>query len=627
MSTGMIGRRLRGAVSGPWLVLLTCVLLAPCGCTSFPEYVRNGFKVGPNYCPPAVDLPQKWIDESSPIVRQGNPNLACWWEVFDDPILNKLIHDTYAQNLTVRQAGILIMQAQIQRNVAATELLPQGQNFVADYAHGVVSRNNGVTPSASATGGTGFSPGVGVGGFPFTSTPIAGGSTSVTGAAGTTTTPTSPLIASGAGGGGGAPVGDSRFFNNWAGGFNLAWELDFWGLFRRNLEAADAGLDQQMQNRDEVVVQLLANVATQYIQYRTLQKRLELARQNVRLQEPLVNKLLQQYQAGIANSKPAYFQLKSNLDATRALIPPLEIALRLANNQLCSLLGYPMHDLSPELGDGMVVRGRTRTRRIRIVRVPRAKDDAVVVGIPADTLLHRPDIIATERQLRIQSAQIGIAEAELLPHIGINGTIGLAANRLDQVFNQQSLIGSIGPSLSWNILNYGRLLAQVRSQNNLFQLFALQYQQALLNANQDAENSIVGYLKQLTATKELQDSSEAAVEVTKYYYTQLNEGYLPPAATSLSFYNQIFTAVNFQVQQQDQAAQAEGNIALDLILIYRSMGGGWQIRCGNCNGPQAISQPVALSASGISSPTTLPAVQSSPAAAALGTPVVVQDAP
>jgi outer membrane protein TolC len=105
----------------------------------------------------------------------------------------------------------------------------------------------------------------------------------------------------------------------------------------------------------------------------------------------------------------------------------------------------------------------------------------------------------------------------------------------------------------------------------------LAYQQTILNANQDAENALVAYLQSLEQSLHLQDSANAAVEVTKYYYTQLAQGYLPPAATSLSFYNQIFTAVNFQVQQQDAAAQAEGNIALNLILLYRALGGGWQI--------------------------------------------------
>jgi NodT family efflux transporter outer membrane factor (OMF) lipoprotein len=368
---------------------------------------------------------------------------------------------------------------------------------------------------------------------------------------------------------------------------NLAWELDFWGLFRRNLEAASASLKQSMYNYDEIIVQLLANVATQYVEMRTLQKRLALARQNVRKQQPLVRRLYKQYKFGIATSKPAYFQLKSNLDNTRALIPPLEIALRQANNQLCVLLGMPVRDLLPELGDGMVA--DSKNPRKRDVHIPRPVDETVVVGIPGDVLLRRPDVLAMEQQLRIQSAQIGIAEAEMYPHIGVNGSIGLAANRLSLLLNQQSWIGSIGPSLTWNILNYGRLLANVRFQNNQYRQFVLAYQQTILNANQDAENALVAYLQSLEQSRLLQESANAAVEVTNYYYKEFEAGYLPPAATSLSFYNQIFTAVNFQVTQQDAAAQAEGNIALNLILLYRALGGGWQIRLKD--GPCPVPGP------------------------------------
>src|SRR5262249_51107843 len=157
----------------------------------------------------------------------------------------------------------------------------------------------------------------------------------------------------GAGGAGiGIPLGNSRFFDNWGTSMNLSWELDFWGLYRRNLEAANANLDQSMHNKDEMVVQFLANVATQYVQLLVLQKRLALARQNVALQERLVEKLHEQFKTGIAASKPAYYQLKSNLEATRALIPPLETSLRITNNALCVLLGQPVRDLLPELGDG-----------------------------------------------------------------------------------------------------------------------------------------------------------------------------------------------------------------------------------------------------------------------------------
>jgi outer membrane protein TolC len=312
------------------------------------------------------------------------------------------------------------------------------------------------------------------------------------------------------------------------------------------------------------------------VELRTLQKRLELARQNVRMQEPLVRRLYQQYRAGIATSKPAYFQLKSNLDNTKALIPPLEIALRQANNQLCILLGIPVRDLLPLLGDGVVA--DAKNPRKRAVHIPRPLDNRVVVGIPGALLLERPDVLAMERQLRIQSAQIGIAEAQMFPHFGINGSIGLAADRLNKLFDQQSWVGGIGPSLTWNILNYGRLLADVRFQNNQYRQFVLAYQQTILNANQDAENSLVAYLQSLEQFQRLQSSANAAAQVTQYYYNQLAKGYLPPAATSLAFYNQIFTAANFQVTQQDLAAQAEGNIALNLILLYRAMGGGWQIR-------------------------------------------------
>lgn len=589
------------------LVLVGWFPLVLCGCTSLSEWAHNGFKVGPDYHPVEPHVPPQWIDADDPRVRPGNPNIATWWEVFDDPELNRMIHVAATENLTVRQAGIQIMQARIQRNIARSELLPQAQTLLAQGAHGELSNNNAFPPLPGPTSGTGLSPSSIVGPLATTNAPIAGLATTPMPSAGTTTTATSPLINDVAGAGSVFGVGtdNSRYFNAFGTTMNLGWELDFWGLFRRNLEAANAGLDQSMQNYNEIMVQMLANVATQYIEIRTLQKRLELARQNVRLQEPLVAKLEQQYKAGLANSKPAYFQLKSNLDNTRALIPPLEIALRQANNQLCVLLGVPVHDLMPQMGYGYVVDPSDPHKPT--VHIPHSRDDTMVLGIPGELLLQRPDVQAVERQLRIQSAQIGIAKAEMFPHIGINGTVGLAADRLGMLFNQQSWVGSIGPSLTWNILDYGRLLANVHSQDNQYQQYVLAYQQAVLNANQDAENALVAYLQSLEQSKRLEQSANDAVEVTRYYYNRLAEGYIPPEGTSLTFYNQIFIAVNFQVQQQDAAAQAEGNIVLNLILLYRALGGGWQIsfKDATCQGimdvraadpPQAPPPPGLVSA-------------------------------
>ena len=223
------------------------------------------------------------------------------------------------------------------------------------------------------------------------------------------------------------------------------------------MEAANASLDQSVNNYDELVVLLLANVATQYIEIRTVQRRLELARLNVAQQEPLVAAYGKRYKAGIANSYPGYFQLLSNLENTKALIPTLEILLRDANNQLCILLGQPIHDLLPDMGDGTVPDPNNPDKRM--VRIPHPRDASVVVGIPGEYLLRRPDVKASEDQLKLQSAEIGIAEAELFPHIGVSGSIGLSSNQFKSLFEGRSFTGNIGPSLTWNILNYGRLLA------------------------------------------------------------------------------------------------------------------------------------------------------------------------
>jgi NodT family efflux transporter outer membrane factor (OMF) lipoprotein len=612
--------------------VLAAVAMVQSGCTtSLAEWVHNGFKVGPNYHNPPAPLPHQWIDQNDPHVRLGDPNLATWWDVFDDPILNGLLQRAYQRNLTLRASGFQVQAANEQRKIACAELLPQSQSFNASYTRLEASANGGNAAAAGAAAGTSLTPSTGLAVVPTgPTTPVAGSTAPATTTVGgsststgttptggsapstgvtqtTTTTPTNPSVGSSTGGGATAPgvsAGTSRFFTNIATSLNLSWELDFWGLFRRNLEAATASLDQSVDNFDEQLVLLLANVATQYVEIRTLQKRLELARLNVAQQEPLVATFYQRYKTGVANSFPGYFQLKSNLENTRALIPQLEISLRQANNQLCVLLGMPVRDLLPELGDGTVPDPEDPGKQV--VRIPRPRDESVVVGIPGNLLLRRPDVKAARQQLIIQSAEIGIAEAELYPHVGINGSIGLAANSFAKLFNTRSWTGSIGPSLNWNILNYGRLLANVRFQSFQFQQFVATYQNTILSANQDAENALVGYLKTLDQAKDLQNSADAASKLTSYLIRQFKQGYLPPGqADTSAFINQIFTAVNFQVTQQDAAAQAEGNIALNLVLLYRALGGGWQIRLkdrpGHCPeaedflphpGPDDFSLPV-----------------------------------
>jgi outer membrane protein TolC len=259
----------------------------------------------------------------------------------------------------------------------------------------------------------------------------------------------------------------------------------------------------------------------------------------------------------------------------------------------------------PELGDGTIPDPKDPGKRL--VRIPRPKSDSVVVDIPGNLLLRRPDVMAAEQQLKIQSAQIGIAEAEMYPHIGINGTIGLAASDFNKLFHTQSGTGSIGPSLSWNILNYGRLLANVRFQNNQYQQFVANYQNTLLIANQEAENAMVGYLKSRDQAQHLDASADAARRSYEYLLKQYAKGFLPAKQDTSAFLTQVFTVNNFLITQQDAAAQAEGNIALNVILLYKALGGGWQIR-SSTNGANGSDCAIAAD--------TAP-----PARAQFGTPV------
>ena len=371
------------------------------GCTTgLAEYVHNGFKVGPNYRRPPAPLPLGWVDQGKdPRVHIGDPNLACWWEVFDDPILTGLLQRAHWRNLTVKAAGFQILEAQAQRALALGELFPQTQGYSLQYTHSQASINQGSGVGFTSAFGTSLAPAAILSPVTSTSTPVAG-STPAGGTTPTTTTSSrNPSVGSSIGGSVATPgvsAGSGRFFNNVATSLNASWEIDFWGLFRRNLEAADASLDQSVENYDSMMVLLLANVASEYVEIRTLQRRLELARQNVADLEPEVEKAFGLYRGGFAVADYGYYQLKATLDNVKALIPQLEISLHQANNSLCTLLGIPVRDLLPELGDGTVPDPKDPSKRF--VRIPRPKSEAVVVGIPGNLLLRRPDVLSAERQ-------------------------------------------------------------------------------------------------------------------------------------------------------------------------------------------------------------------------------------
>jgi NodT family efflux transporter outer membrane factor (OMF) lipoprotein len=299
---------------------------------------------------------------------------------------------------------------------------------------------------------------------------------------------------------------------------------------------------------------LIADVAAAYVDFQTFERRLELARQNVVVQEGSFRIAKAQFPE--VTSELDLRQAEANLERTRALIPTLQIGRRQAQNRLCVLLGMPTHDLSQWLHGPP--------------QIPRA-DPHVVVGVPADLLRRRPDVRRAERRVAAQSARIGIAVSDLLPRLTVAGSISIEAEDFSDLFTSASTGGFVGPSFNWKILNYGRIKNNIRFQDARLQRLAVNYQETVLRANQEAEDAIVAFLQSQQRVKHLAISTRAAVRSVELGRIQFREG-------SIDF-GRVFILEQTLVEEQDRLARAQADIALSLIRLYKALGGGWQIRC------------------------------------------------
>ncbi|HEY1786039.1 MAG TPA: efflux transporter outer membrane subunit [Pirellulales bacterium] len=476
-----------------WLV--ACLVLAgSSGCTTFKEYVHNGFKVGPNYQRPAAPVATEWINGDDQRIRKQDDDLAHWWSVLNDPALDALVADAYRQNLTLRDAGFRVLQARAMLGISIGNFFPQTQNVYGDSLREAYSQKAANRSFLS-----------------------------------------------------------KRFFNQRDLGFNLAWELDFWGRFRRAIEAADANLNASVENYDAVLVTLLGDVATAYVQIRIYEQQIMLTRANVELQRETLKLVKARFEGGQV-SELDVDQAESLLWQTEATIPVLEINLRMSNNQLCVLMGRPTVNLEPQIGPA---------------NIPTAPVE-VVVGIPADLLRRRPDVRRAERLAASQAAQIGVAVSDWYPHISILGTLDYQAQDFQHLFSGHAIQGDVGPSFQWNVLNYGRILNNVRLTDATFQQLVVDYQNTVLVAQQETENGLITFLKSQEQAKDLLASVAAAQKAVVIALAQYKAGMID--------FNRVSLLEQNLVTYQNQQAQARGSIALGLIETYRALGGGWTSR-------------------------------------------------
>jgi NodT family efflux transporter outer membrane factor (OMF) lipoprotein len=466
--------------------------IALLGCAGF-----SGCKVGPDYHTPTSLLNDRWTLQEHPRLQGEPTDLSQWWKHFNDPVLDYLIKQTAQQNLTLREAGSRIIEARSRRDAVAGNLFPQSQAASANFSSSRISPN---VANFFAFPGV-FDPDL------------------------------SP--------------------SNWTVGVGATWEMDFWGRYRRAIESADASLDAACAAYDEARVLLLAEVGQTYVELRTLDNRLELARQNLHSQEQTLGIAQKRQSAGLGTSIDIA-QAETNVGQTSATLPLLEILRRQASHRLCLLLGRNPTDLQDEIGFN--------------TPIPHPPHN-LAVGIPADLLRRRPDVRRAERELAAQSAKIGIAKSDFYPHISLTGNIGVASADFSNLLRSSSGVGLISPGFSWNLLNYGRIKNNVDAEHAAFHARCHAYQNAVLKAMQEAEDAQVAYaygFDRADALHRAADGAAMAVTASEELYR----------AGTIDF-GRVYILQAELLVQQDQLASAKGDIASNLINLFKALGGGW----------------------------------------------------
>lgn len=347
----------------------------------------------------------------------------------------------------------------------------------------------------------------------------------------------------------GVPVNN----NYYQSGFDASWEIDVFGGQRRAVESAKAQVAAAQFGERDVLVTLLGEVARNYVEARGDQRQLEIARENITAQEHTLALTRNRYTNGLANNLDVQ-QASTLLATTRAAMPTLETALQASIHRLGVLLGQPPESLQTELS--------------AVAPIPAAPPE-VPVGLPSELLLRRPDVQEAERQLAAATAKIGVAKADLFPKFYLTGVAGFQSVSAGDWFDAGSRFWSAGPTAQWNIFDAGRIRANIKIQNARQEQALATYEQTALSAFEDVENALTAYAKEQVRRRSLEDavtSSQESLRLANQLY-----------ANGLSDFINVLDAERSLYQAQDALVQSDRTVSTDVIALYKSLGGGWEI--------------------------------------------------
>lgn len=451
-----------------------------------------GCAVGPKYRPPKVSVPESWGESQKNAAFNHADPIVQWWKTFNDPVLDSLITRAVESNLDLRVAEARIREARFQSGVVSSELWPSVETSVA-YSRSRRSQGISIIPP------------------------------------------------------------NARLKRNlYQAGFDASWEIDLFGGKRRAIEAARADIDAAVENRHDVLVTLLAEVARNYIEVRGLQRRLEIVRNNVRVQQETIDITRARFEAGLSSELDAV-QAEALLATTQSQIPTLENSTKQTIHRIGILLGQKPDALQTELTKG--------------APIPSAPA-MVPVGLPSDLLRRRPDVRRAEWELAAATARIGVATADFFPKFSLTGDFGLQTEDLNVFSLTQSRYWSFGPTIRWPIFQAGRIRANVKVQNARQERLLVSYEKAVLTALEDVENALVTFAGEQVRHKNLTEAVNAnrrAVELAGELFTRGLANFLNVLDAERSLYT-----------SEDNLIQSERTVSLNLVILYKALGGGWE---------------------------------------------------
>jgi len=449
--------------------------------------------LGPDYEEPEVAWLKDWQTDlygqiESP-EQQTQLDLRFWWHAFNDPVLDGLIETARNENPSLRIAGLRILESRAVLGIAGANLYPQVQQLSSTATYVDQQRSGGQGPDTHQN------------------------------------------------------------FAAYSAGLNLAWELDFWGRFRRGIESAEAGFFASITNQQDVQVLLSAQVASLYYAYRTTLLRIDIAHKNAEIQKRSLAITEHLFKGG-QESELDLQQAKTQYLSTLALIPELETDQIKIRNALSVLLGRVPGDM-PELA--------SQDQPLPSVT------SAVITDLPARLLLRRRDVRTAAWQVAAQSAQIGIAKADYFPAITLLGSIGWSTDTLDGSPQIRSI--GVGPALTWNIFDYGRIRNNVRLQDVRLQQAIEAFQNTALLAAQEMDDAAITVVKTGEEQAPLSGAARASERSLDLANTQYQEGYAD--------FERVLDAQRAMFSQTERELLNNSAHVSAVITLYKAVGGGW----------------------------------------------------